>query len=211
MVPVGESAVVKEGMAASGTHGRGAERSCSQPQTWSKLEERQAYELPNLIPCWNTCSSKALPPPQTVPPAGNQVFKCFSPWRCFLFKPPQCQYRYKQKRIAIQLKDPIYSRGFWKVSLRKQYLEQKEFTEVGQKNKEDNSLEESADSKFLRQERELKRRTWATVAEVPGKEQSRGWWSYSGVKVGLDSRRLGACSRSREKRENTLTAFQPLA
>lgn len=80
------------------------------------------------------------------------------PAETFLTQTTTMPTSYEQKRIVIQLKDPIYSRGFWKVSVRKQYLEQKEFTEVGQKNKEDNSLEESADSKFLGQERELKRR-----------------------------------------------------
>lgn len=80
------------------------------------------------------------------------------PAETFLIQTTTMPTSYEQKRIVIQLKDPIYSRGFWKVSLRKQYLEQKEFTEVGQKKKEDTSLEESADSKFLGQEKELKRR-----------------------------------------------------
>lgn len=46
--------------------------------------------------------------------------------------------------------DPISSRGFWKASLRKQYSEQKGFTEVKQKNKEENLLGETTGSKSLR-------------------------------------------------------------
>lgn len=71
------------------------------------------------------------------------------------------------KRIAIQQKDPIDSRDFWKASLRKQYSEQEEFTEVGQKNTEENSLEETTDSKLLRQERVFEEKSTSCCSQRP--------------------------------------------
>lgn len=179
MVPVGKAPVVKGGMAPSGTHGRGAERSRPQPQTWSKLEERQVYELPKPIPVEIPAPARLCHLLQQCHQLTIKSSNALAHGDISYSNHHNVNITTNKKRIAIQLKDPIYSSGFWKVSLRKQYLEQKEFTEVGQKNKEDNSLEESTDSKFLRQERELKRRIRATVAEVPGREQSHGWWGYS--------------------------------